>query len=135
MTDHLPESPKVVLSAEERRSLRAVRWESASGLDETGERILAAHLTAQAAEHERAIDRLCDGLQMWREDARVFERALADLRAGIESLAAKWDEERKHFPTKTNEVAAYAETAVRMCGEELRALLATENRHDESEEG
>jgi hypothetical protein len=168
MTDHLPESPEVVLSAEEREALIGVLDRASQEVGHMPlrpivaevERILTARLTAQAAEHEREVAALRESKDRWRTRAKeaqnelgdlraaiglsdtwtvddsigvyrhraeAAERALADLRAGIEALADEWLE------AGVVENGTYPETAVAaedMCARALRALLATEDRHE-----
>lgn len=52
--------------------------------------------------------------------------AYAELVERVEALAAKWDEDRLTYPTEIDERAQFAEIAVRLCGEELRALIDPE---------
>lgn len=50
---------------------------------------------------------------------------MADLRTELAALADKWQFERAGYPVATDLRALAAETAVRLCEDEVRALLAS----------
>ncbi len=125
---------RAVADAEVEEATRELRAELAVEEDQHrrwGETAIAAERRAEKAEADLTAqrDEWMAALEQWEARAETAEAECDQLHAAlarVEALLVQWPKDRATYP----EWERYAETAVRLCEDELRAALAQTGAED-----